>query len=158
MTQQEKHAIGAATAPLCAWRTGNRRCLIPLSSGVRCQWHTHWMRLVYVGELHEGQETAFRAWWAQFQPTGLYAENPGPWWADADLLWYCLTGQSDAPKLTDVLARELYIRRAEVRRYLSGLPMGETPWDRVHGLPLPTWITEEWQEKLNTASTEASHG
>ena len=49
MTQQEKHAIGAATAPLCAWRTGDRRCLIPLSSGVRCQWHTHWMRLVDVG-------------------------------------------------------------------------------------------------------------
>jgi len=103
------------------------------------------MRLVDVGALGAGQEVAFRVWWEQFQPTGLYAENPGPWWADADLLWQCLTGLADAPRLTDVLARELYIRRAEVRRHLSGLPIGETPWDRVHGLPLPAWIQEEWQ-------------
>lgn len=155
MTKHEKAVV--IPGP-CVWRTGDRRCLIPLSSGVRCQWHQHWMRMVDVGELGDGQEAAFRVWWAQFQPTGLYAENPGPWWADADLLWYCLTGQAEAPRLTDVLGRELYIRRAEVRRYLSGFQMGETPWERVNGLPLPAWVTTQWQAQLNTESKEVSRG
>lgn len=146
MTNSEKEAV-LPTA--CAWRTGARRCRIPLSGGHRCQWHQHWMRLVDVGALGDGQEAAFRVWWEQFQPTGIYAENPGPWWADVELVWQCLTGHVDPPKLTDVLARELYIRRAEVRRYLSGLPMGETPWDRVSGWPLPAWIEDKWKAKVD---------
>lgn len=149
MTSREKQTLQAVVqAAPCAWRTGDRPCLIR-PAGKYCQWHQTWMRLVDVGSLGDGQEAEFQAWWEQFQPTGLYAENPGPWWADAEVLWLALTGHAEAPKLTDVLARELYIRRAEVRRYLSGLPMGETPWERVSGLPLPTWIMEEWQAKVD---------
>lgn len=149
MTTREKLALGAVVQPEpCAWRTGDRRCLIR-PAGKHCQWHQHWLRRVDVGALGDGQAAAFVEWWAQFQPTGIYAENPGPWWADAGLLWQSLTGHVEAPKLTDVIARELYIRRAEVRRYLSGLPMGETPWDRVSGLPLPVWIAEEWQATVD---------
>ena len=153
MTKVEKEAVLPVA---CAWRTGDRRCQIPLSGGHRCQWHQHWMRLVDVGALGEGQEVAFQVWWEQFQPTGIYSENPGPWWADAALLWDCLTGLADPPKLTDVLARELYVRRAEVRRHLSGLPMGETPWDRVFGLPLPAWNKVEWQALVNAQRTEVA--
>lgn len=133
----------------CAWMTGDRRCLIRPSGGMRCQWHQHWMRMVDAGSIGEGQEAAFRVWWEQFQPTGIYAENPGPWWADVEVLWQSLIGQAEAPKLTSELARELYIRRAEVRRFLSGLPMGETPWDRVQGLPLPVWCDDEWKDKVD---------
>lgn len=144
MTSREKQALGVVVQPEpCTWRTGDRRCLIR-PAGKYCQWHQTWMRMVDVGALGDGQAAAFEVWWAQFQPTGIYAENPGPWWADKLLLWSGLIGLEEPPKLTDVLARELYIRRAEVRRYLSGLPLGETPWDRVSGSPLPEWITEEW--------------
>lgn len=145
--------LPAAVAPepeRCAWRTGDRRCLVAPAGGRRCAWHTHWLRLVDVGALGDGQEAAFVAWWAQFQPTGIYAENPGPWWADAGLLWQSLTGQAEVPRLTDALARELYVRRAEVRRYRSGLPLGETPWPRVSGLPLPAWMPEEWRATVET--------
>lgn len=138
-----------APVPTCGWRTGDRRCQIRLTHGVRCQWHQRWVWLVDVGAIGEGQAAAFVAWWAQFQPTGIYADNPGPWWADADLLWYCLIGQGPQPVLTDVLARELYIRRCEVRRYRSGLPKGKAPWPRVSGLPLPEWIEEEWKGKMD---------
>lgn len=148
MTAREKQAAMVVQVSPCAWRTGDRPCLIR-PAGKYCQWHQTWLRLVDVGALGDGQEAQFVAWWEQFQPTGIYAENPGPWWADAGLLWQAITGQAEAPKLTDVLGRELYIRRAEVRRYLSGLPMGETPWPRVHGLPLPAWITEEWQARVD---------
>lgn len=152
MTEKERLAVGGVVLPeLCAWRTGDRRCLIR-PAGKHCQWHQTWMRRVDVGALGDGQEAAFLAWWEQFQPTGLYADNPGPWWADAGLLWSCLTGHTDAPKLTDLLARELYIRRAEVRRYLSGLPMGETPWERVSRLPLPPWHQTDWQTKIDGSS------
>lgn len=148
MTQREKQAAMVVQASPCAWRTGDRHCLIrPV--GKYCQWHQAWMRLVDVGALGDGQEAEFLAWWEQFQPTGIYAENPGPWWVDAGLLWQAIIGHAEAPRLTDVLARELYIRRAEVRRYLSGLPMGETPWERVAGLPLPEWIMQEWQAKVD---------
>lgn len=150
MTAREKQAAMVVQVSPCAWRTGDRPCLIR-PAGRYCQWHQTWLRLVDVGALGDGQEAQFVAWWAQFQPTGIYAGNPGPWWADVALLWASLIGLSEPPKLTDVLARELYIRRAEVRRYLSGLPMGETPWARVHGLPLPVWITEEWQAKVDQA-------
>lgn len=150
MTTREKQSIGAVVqAAPCAWRTGDRSCLIR-PTGKYCQWHQAWLRLVDVGALGDGQEAAFVAWWEQFQPTGIYAENPGPWWADVGLLWQAITGQAEAPKLTVSLARELYSRRVEVRRYLRGLPLGETPWERVHGLPLPAWITEEWQAKVDS--------
>ena len=157
MTAREKQAAMVVQASPCAWRTGDRSCLIR-PTGKYCQWHQTWLRLVDVGALGDGQEAAFVAWWEQFQPTGIYAENPGPWWAEAGLLWQSITGQAEAPKLTDVLGRELYIRRAEVRRYLSGLPMGETPWERVNGLPLPAWVTTQWQAQLNTESKEVSRG
>ena len=149
MTTREKQALGAVMQlEPCLWKTGDRRCLVR-PTGKYCQWHHTWLRLVDVGALGDGQEAEFVAWWQQFQPTGIYAENPGPWWADAALLWQAVTGHVQAPKLTDVLARELYIRRAEVRRYMSGLPMGETPWERLSGLPLPEWINEEWQAKVD---------
>lgn len=149
MTAREKQELGAVVQhEPCAWRTGDRLCLIR-PAGKYCQWHQHWMRLVDVGALGDGQEAQFVAWWEQFQPTGIYAENPGPWWVDAGMLWQAIIGQQEAPKLTDVLARELYIRRAEVRRYLSGLQMDDTPWARVYGLPLPSWITAEWHAKVD---------
>lgn len=148
-TRAKEIAEAMVQAAPCAWRTGDRHCLIR-PAGKYCQWHQTWMRLVDVGSLGDGQAAAFQAWWEQFQPTGLYAENPGPWWADLSMLWASLIGLEEPPKLTDVLARELYIRRAEVRRYLSGLPMGETPWPRVHGLPLPTWSMEEWKAKVDS--------
>jgi hypothetical protein len=138
-----------ASAKVCQWRTGVLMCRLIPTAGKYCLWHQHWVRLVDVGNLGRQQREEFGEWWDQFQPYGLYAENPGQWWADVDVLWQCLTGHTEAPCLTDVLARELYIRRAEVRRYLSGLPMGETPWDRVSGLPLPAWIRDEWQAKVD---------
>lgn len=131
----------------CAWKTGDRHCRM-WPAGKHCQWHQAWLRQVDVGAIGEGQAAAFQVWWEQFQPTGLYADNPGQWWADALLLWQCVIGLDDPPKLTDVMARELYIRRAEVRRYLSGLPMGVTPWERVTGLPLPRWEELEWKYKI----------
>lgn len=153
MTKSEKSAL---IAEPCAWKTGDRRCGIPVSSGVRCQWHQYWLRLVETGAIGDGQEDTFRAWWAQFQPTGIYADNPGPWWADVDVLWSCLSGCTEAPTLTPALARELYSRRVEVRRFLQGLPMGQTPWDRVHGLPLPPWELAEWQAILTRITNHGS--
>lgn len=129
----------------CGWRTGVVACRFRPTSGKYCAWHAYWARLVDVGGFSRQQREEFAIWWEQFQPTGIYAENPGPWWADQALLWEALTGQSDPPKFTDVLARELYTRRAEVRRYLISLPMCETPWPRVSGLPLPTWIDQQWK-------------
>lgn len=150
MTTREKLALGAVVQPeMCAWRTGDRRCLVSPAGGRRCAWHTQWVRMVDAGAIGDGQEAAFLQWWEQFQPTGIYADNPGPWWADAGLLWQSLTGHVDTPKLTAELARELYVRRAEVRRYLSGLPMGETPWSRVDGLPLPYWDDDIWKRKAD---------
>lgn len=149
MTAKEKAAVGAVVLPeLCAWRTGDRRCLIR-PAGKHCQWHQAWLRKADVGALGDGQEAEFLVWWEQFQPTGLYAENPGPWWADAGLLWQALTGHVEPPKITDLLARELHIRRVEVWRYLSGLPIGEMPKDRVSGLPLPAWVAEDWQARCH---------
>ena len=148
-TRAKEIAEAMVQAAPCAWRTGDRHCLIR-PAGKYCQWHQTWLRLVDVGAFGDGQEAQFMAWWEQFQPTGIYAENPGPWWADVGLLWQAITGQAEAPKLTVSLARELYSRRVEVRRYLRGLPLGETPWERVHGLPLPAWITEEWQAKVDS--------
>lgn len=137
-----------ASAKVCQWRTGVLMCRLIPTAGKYCLWHQHWVRLVDVGQLAKPQREAFGEWWEQFQPYGLYAENPGQWWADVDVLWQCLTGHTEAHRLTDVLARELYIRRAEVRRYLSGLPMGETPWERVSGLPLPPWHQRDWQARI----------
>ena len=73
MTAREKQELGAVVQPeLCAWRTGDRRCLIrPV--GRHCQWHQQWLRRVDVGALGDGQAAAFEEWWAQFQPTGIYA-------------------------------------------------------------------------------------
>lgn len=145
-----------ASAKVCQWRTGVMMCRLIPTAGKYCLWHQHWVRLVDVGNLGRQQREEFGEWLEQFQPYGLYAENPGQWWADVDVLWQCLTGHTEAPRLTDVLARELYIRRAEVRRHLSGLPMGETPWDRVSGSPLPAWNKPEWQALVNAQRKEVA--
>lgn len=141
---------------VCQWRTGVLFCQLIPTAGKYCLWHQHWVRLVDVGQLAKQQREVFGEWWEQFQPYGLYAENPGQWWADVDLLWQCLCGNQAPVKLSDVQARELYMRRAEVRRHLSGLPMGETPWARVHGLPLPAWNKAEWQARVNAQRTEVA--
>lgn len=138
----------AESVRVCQWRTGVLFCQLIPTAGKYCLWHQHWVRLVDAGNLGRQQREEFGEWWEQFQPYGLYAENPGQWWAHVDVLWSCLCGYAQPTRLTDIQARELYIRRCEVRRYLSGLPMGVTPWERVYDLPLPAWIKQDWQAKV----------
>lgn len=133
----------------CAWRTGAARCQIRVrADGLRCQWHTHWVRLVDAGHLDQQQYEAFVEWWEQFQPYGHYGDNPGPWWAAIEVLWPVLTGCGEPPVLTSEISRELQLRRAEVRHYRDGLSWSD-PWPRVMSLLLPRWEAEEWQGKIN---------
>lgn len=144
-----KGSLGSSAAPLptCAWRTGNRQCVLVPTGDVRCQWHRQWGRLIDLGIVGRSQYDEFAEWWEQFQPYGCYAENPGPWWADIHALWSCLVGLGELPVLTEELARELYLRRVEVRRYRQGIAWERDPWPRITGSPLPPWKPEEWQAK-----------
>ncbi len=61
MTQREKQAAMAVQVSPCAWRTGDRRCLVAPAGGRRCAWHTYWLRLVEVGALEEADQDTLRA-------------------------------------------------------------------------------------------------
>ena len=153
MTTRERHMLDeSAVKETCRWKTGDRRCRLHPTAAGRCAWHHHWGRLVDSGVVGDGQEAEFCAWWEQFQPYGVYGDQHGPWWADLDVLWAALCGLGDVPALTDVLARELYSRRCDVRRYRAGLAVGETPWARVSGYPLPLWDEVEWKNKVDGSS------
>lgn len=145
--------VGEEAAVSCAWHTGTRRCGILVSAGTRCQWHQHWMRLVDAGVVGRDQSAEFCEWWEQFQPWGVYAMNPGPWWADVALLWTCLIGLGVMPVLTAEISGELYLRRAQVRRYLHGLPWPGDPWPRHTELSLPPWQADAWQAKVDALKT-----
>jgi hypothetical protein len=150
-TQGESPAPSLAT---CAWRTGAYACRLPAGSGHRCAWHAYWLRLVDAGNLGRQQYDEFGEWWEQFQPWGQYAENHGPWWAAIEALWPALTGLADPPVLTRELRNELLLRRADVRRYLTGQPSGQAPWPRLHGQPLPAWSAECWQARATNAQAQ----
>lgn len=145
MTKREKEAIEPS---VCAWRTGQRPCRMRPSSRY-CAWHSHWFRLVDRGELAQTQHDAFTDWWEQFQPYGIYADSPGLWWADRELLWQALIGQQDPPMLTKQVENELVLRRNEVFRFRQGLALAIDPWARLVGLPLPRWVEKEWKVKAN---------
>lgn len=151
-------AMSAAAKTSCSWRTGTRLCaLMPTRSG-RCQWHGYWARVVDAGLVGRDQCAEFGEWWEQFQPWGVYAENPGPWWAEVNLLWACLVGLGEMPVLTNELTRELYLRRTEVRRYRQGMAWEHEPWPRVTGAPLPPWTSEQWQAKIEECKVRTVGG
>lgn len=102
-------------------------------------WHAHWLRLVDAGSLGRPQAEVFAEWWEQFQPYGIYGDNPGPWWAAVEVLWPAMIGLGEPPVLTSALVNELLLRRAEVRHQRQGQPWERDPWPRVTGLPLPAW-------------------
>lgn len=133
---------------VCAWRTGTTHCRMR-PSGAYCSWHSYWLRLVEHGNLMRQQQEEFFEWWEQFQPYGIYADQPGPWWADKELLWAAIIGKQDPPAKTSEVERELILRRHEVRRYSQGLTIAIEPSERVAGLPLPSWQEDEWKKKIN---------
>lgn len=133
----------------CDWRTGPRVCAMRPTSGRHCVWHAYWRRLVDAGNLGRQQYDEFCEWWEQFQPYGIYGDNPGQWWADTSVLWPALTGLGELPVQTPAISNELLLRRAEVRHYKQGLAWTRDPWPRVSGLPLPTWTAEEWHAKVD---------
>lgn len=135
----------------CAFRYGSHLCKMRPTSGRHCVWHAYWLRLADAGNLGRQQYDEFIEWWEQFQPYGIYGDNPGQWWADHDLLWQAMIGVGDPPVLTPVLSKELQLRRAEVRHYKQGLPWVKDPWPRVSSLPLPAWEADVWQKKIDEA-------
>lgn len=148
MTTREKHAINASVErETCRWRTGDRRCAIPTVP--HCSWHRYWLRVVEQGVIVQPQYEAFCEWWEQFQPYGTYANTPGIWWADQDVLWAALCGQGDVPYTTEDIYRELYLRRAEVRLYRAGKAFDRAPWARMSGPPLPEWSEQAWKAKVD---------
>ena len=136
---------------ICGWRTGPKHCLIAVLSGSHCAWHQHWLRVVGAGNVGRQQFEEFCEWWEQFQPYGQYAENHGPWWAAVDVLWAALTGVAAVPAMTTVIANELLLRRAEVRRFRQRLPWTGDPWPRMSDMPLPAWRPEHWQPKCSSS-------
>jgi len=148
-TQSKSTLVKPEISPIvtCDWRTGAARCAMRVSSGLRCQWHAHWVRLVDAGNLGRQQKDEFAEWWEQFQPYGIYGDRPGQWWAALDVLWAAMTGCADAPVLTASLELELYTRRAEVGRYKQGLAWPDH-WQRLSGPPLPPWERSLWQPKV----------
>lgn len=135
------------STPTCAWRTGAYVCRMMPTSARYCLFHRHWLTLIDARVFGRSQQDEFREWWEQFQPYGRYGDNPGLWWADMHVLWACLTGLGEPPLLTDALSRELYLRRAQVRRYRQGVAWERDPWPRMTGAPLPPWHAEQWQAK-----------
>lgn len=130
----------------CRWRTGDRRCAIPMTP--YCSFHSHWMRLVDHRVLDRQQQEEFFDWWEQFQPYGRYGNNPGIWWADRDVLWAALTGVGAVPVTDESIKMELYLRRVEVRNFLRNeARVINNSWDRKMGLPLPAWDADRWKEK-----------
>lgn len=140
-------------APLlsCAFRYGAHLCKMRPTSGRHCVWHAYWLRLVDAGNIARQQYDEFCEWWEQFQPYGIYGDNPGQWWADRDVLWPAMTGLGEPPVMTSLIQRELILRRAEVRHYKQGLPSMKDPWPRIEGKPLPEWNAAQWQEKIDEA-------
>lgn len=136
----------------CVWRTGVQGCRMLPTSGRHCAWHGHWMRLVDVGNVGRQQYAEFCDWWELFQPYGIYGDHPGQWWADKHVLWQALMGEGQPPVLSESIANELLLRRAEVRRYRQGVAWGADPWARVDETPLPRWIEEEWKNKIHGSS------
>lgn len=142
----------------CSWRTGAHGCKMKRSSAKHCLFHLHWLRLVDHGVLGRQQYDEFVDWWEQYQPYGPYGDRPGQWWASVAALWPALTGVGDPPVLTQAIDRELYLRRAEVRKHLAGLPWPGDPWPRLHGEPLPAWSSQHWQLKINSEARKLSNG
>jgi hypothetical protein len=132
----------------CPWRTGVYQCKLLPTAGKYCQWHQYWLRLVDAGNLGRQQREEFMEWREQFQPYGIYAYNPGQWWADGEVVWAALTGVGEAPRMTEAIASELLLRRAEVRRYQQGQAWEHNPWARVDGSPLPEWSAEAWKRHV----------
>ncbi len=132
--------------PVCAWRTGQKHCRMRPSSRY-CAWHSYWFRLVEYGNLARQQHDEFADWWEQFQPYGIYAERPGPWWADRELLWQAIIGEQEPPVKTRQIQSELDVRCNEVFRFRQGLVLAIDPWARLVGLPLPRWVEKEWKQK-----------
>lgn len=133
---------------VCAWRTGQQHCRMRPTSRY-CSWHSYWFRLVQRGNLAREQREEFADWWEQFQPYGIYAESPGQWWADRDLLWSSISGEQDPPMLSKPIENELVLRRNEVFRARKGLVLAIDPWARLVGMPLPRWAKEEWKKKTD---------
>lgn len=132
----------------CVFRYGAHACQMRPTSGRRCVWHAYWLRMVEAGNIGKGQYDEFCEWWEQFQPYGIYGDNPGQWWADTAVLWPAMTGLGEPPVLTLACSNELILRRAEVRHYRQGLDWVRDPWPRVKGKPLPVWTAEDWQLKI----------
>jgi len=147
-----EHEISAS----CGWRTGAHACKMLRSTAKHCLFHAHWIRLVDHGVFGRQQYDEFCEWWEQYQPYGPYGDQPGQWWASIAALWPALTGVGDPPVLTRAIENELYVRRAEVRRHLSGLPWLGDPWPRVQGEPLPAWTPDDWQAKASKQRTYAA--
>lgn len=141
--------VQPAAPVACAWRHGAYHCKLRPTSGRYCVWHAYWLRLVDAGTLGRSQYDEFGEWWEQFQPYGIYGDNPGPWWAAIEVLWPALTGLGEPPVLIPAIGNELLLRRAEVRHYQQGLAWGRDPWPRVSGLPLPVWEREQWQKRVD---------
>lgn len=145
-----------SAAPLCHWRTGDRHCKLFPTAGRYCLWHQYWFRVVEQGDLPRSQREEFGAWWEQFQPWGTYAENPGQYWADVEVVWAGVSGERELPVMTSVIERELLLRRAEVRRYRASQEWGGDPWLRITGYPLPPWHINEWQGKIDAIKNNGS--
>ena len=155
--RQPERVSQSAPAITCAWRTGVHACKMIPTSGRYCAWHAYWMRLVDAGSIGRQQHDEFCEWWEQFQPYGIYSDTPGQWWAAVDVLWLVLTGLADKPVMTEVIAKELFLRRAEVRHYQQGLVWGLDPWPRLHDAPLPQWIDSSWQKHANRNHGSSRH-
>lgn len=151
MTKKERDAV---EPKVCAWRTGQQHCRMRPSSRY-CAWHSYWFRLVEYGNLARQQQEEFADWWEQFQPYGIYADSPGQWWADRELLWQAIIGEQAPPVMTRQIENELVLRRNEVFRARQGLVLAIDPWARLVGLPLPRWIEKEWKAKSDGGATRA---
>lgn len=155
MTSAERVVLETKT---CEWRTGDRRCAVPVYSQRHCAFHQHWLRLVDYGVLGRQQYEEFCEWWEQFQPYGMYGDRPGFWWADCDVLWAALTGTGALPVKTREIETELLLRRRDVQSYARSLPHGHDTEPRLTGCGLPPWHAPTWQVKVKRFINKKSTG